>query len=235
MVPCVGQANRTRCSRFAPDSAGATGAATLSARTPVMKLRVCSRLSASGPLPVPGVMASALVWKETVRLRDVAWTSAIGGRNPSGPTASTNSASASAQPWAASLGIPLAKPGQSTHFWSPRQTGHHRLHNLCPKLANFPVRAFDRLERVMVLGVEVADRPALAAEHHRFGFRPEVVIDHAVQELPVGHARRRERHILTTHQVVDRKDTTKVLQAGSPRLLFVVFCTQPEATLQVAD
>src|SRR5438874_2502629 len=83
----------------------------------------------------------------------------------------------------------------------------------------------------MVLGVQVADGPALAAEDHRFGLRPEVVIDDAVQELSIGDARGGEGHVLTAHQVIDREDAAQVLVAGGARFLLVVAGSQPEAAL----
>src|SRR6266576_1397876 len=84
----------------------------------------------------------------------------------------------------------------------------------------------------MVLGVQVADGPALAAEDHRFGLRPEVVVDDAVQELSIGDARSGEGNVLTAHQVVDREDAAQVLVAGGTRFL-VVAGPQPEAALEV--
>src|ERR1700736_1639995 len=138
----------------------------------------------------------------------------MGWRNPSGARARTSSASASAHPWAANLGIPDDKTGAS--------------------LANFPMRAFNRLERVVVLGIQVPDRPAPAAEDHGFRLRPEVVIDHAMQELAVGDTGGRERHILASHQVVDGVDAAQVLEAGGARLLLLVAGAQPEPALQVA-
>src|SRR5205814_1762464 len=102
-----------------------------------------------------------------------------------------------------------------------------------PVLSDFPMRTLHRLERVVVLGVEMPHGSALAAEDHRLGLGPEVVVDDAVEELPVGHARRRECDILAANEVVHSVDASQVLEAGGPRLFFVIARAKPQAALQV--
>src|SRR6266851_2163087 len=138
---------------------------------------------------------------------------------------------------------PCQNWGSLADFWSRRQTAHHRLHSLrdlsrtllasVPVLTDFSVCPFDGLQCVVVLGVEMADCPALAAEDHRLGLGPEVVVDGAVEELAVGHAGGRKRYVFAANEVVDGVDAAQVLEAGGPRLLLVIPRAQPQTTLQV--
>src|SRR5438105_1285490 len=183
--------------------------------------------------------ASIVVRSGTVTPATVALASAIGCRTmASGARPRTNNARARAQPWVASLGTPQSVPFRKTgaslaDVWAGRQTRQAHLHNLSNSLANFPVRAFDRLERVVVLGMEMANGPALAAEHHGFGLGPEVVIDDAVKELAVGDPGRGKGHVVAADQVIDRIDPSHILEAGRAGLLLLVARSQPEAALEI--
>src|SRR5438034_4170366 len=183
----------------------------------------------------------------------VAWASAIGCRKPSGARPRTSSASASAHPCVANRGIPQALPFRKPRasladLCAVRQTAHHRLHNLersratvtrkrvcgCLALPDFAMGAFDGFQCVVVLGIQVPDGPALAAEHHRLRFRPEVVVNHAMQKLAVGYTCGRESDVVAANQVIDRINPAEVLEPRAPRLLFVIFGAQPEPALKVA-
>ena len=101
--------------------------------------------------------------------------SAMGWRKPRGARASRSSARPSAHPWAHSLGIPLPKTRAvyptlglgvkriTTACTICDRSGHRYGCGPARPLANLPVRAFDRLERVVVLGIQMPHRPALAA------------------------------------------------------------------------
>src|SRR6266571_7435193 len=93
---------------------------------------------------------------------------------------------------------------------------------------------FDRLQRVVVLGTQVPDGSALAAEHHRLRFRPEVVVNYAVQKLPVGYTGGRESDVVAADEVIDGIDPTEVVEPRGTRLVFVILRPQPQTALEVA-
>src|SRR5712692_10206822 len=69
-------------------------------------------------------------------------------------------------------------------------------------VTDYAVGSLDRLQRVMVLGDQVADGAALAAENDRFRLRPQIVIDNTVQEFSVRDPGSGEGDILALDQVL---------------------------------
>src|ERR1700730_3832656 len=86
----------------------------------------------------------------------------------------------------------------------------------------------------MVLRIQVADGPALAADAHRLRFGPEVVVNDAVQELAIGDTGCRKRHVLPVDEVVHAVDPSQVFEARRTGLLFIIAGAKPQTALQVA-
>src|SRR5438874_11179333 len=93
---------------------------------------------------------------------------------------------------------------------------------------------FDRLQRVMVLGIQVPDGPALAAKDHRLRFRPEVVVNHAVQKLAVGHPGGRKGDVVAAAETTAGVDPAKFPDPRGPAPFFVAFRPPPEPPWDLA-
>src|ERR671937_1373407 len=81
--------------------------------------------------------------------------------------------------------------------------------------------ALGGLEREVMLRCQMTDGPAATAKDHRFRLRPEVVIDHAVEEFAVGDTGRGKGNVVAPYQVVDSVHASQIFEAGLARTVLV--------------
>src|SRR5690606_2478917 len=90
-----------------------------------------------------------------------------------------------------------------------------------------------RLAIEAVLGLDVADRPALGAHHHRVGLRAPLEEAHAPEEVARGHAGRGEHHV-AARELLQGEDLVEVLDAHRAGALGLRLVARLEAALEVA-